>query len=443
MVLMISLLLVTGYFFSQKPIVNNRSSTSEKFGDISLTQPIWGVQALAIIFADTGKFFQDGQLHNLAANGIASALVDTAKFAKSFSSGSKECLDDKQLATLLASLKTEFSALEDNRIFIAGIGEGALMPFINAQSNSTAKVNNLSIGFSVNFPAGLKLCPPLVTEQKVDKQQLVLSPDLQGKWRSVWTDKPADETAIFIKEKAALADTYIAAYNTPLDALLINELKSAIGKTDDKPPMPVIEIPAPKSNDMVTLFYSGDGGWRDLDKSVADEMAKLGYPVLGVDVLRYFWERKTPEQVTADLAATMQFYRKKWGVKSFVLTGFSFGADILPVVYNRLSQQDKDNVKLLVFLALGKHADFEVHVAGWLGQSTYEMPLEAELLKMPEDKILCIYGKKEKEATGTACSSLETGTAKVIELPGGHHFDKDYPKLTRLILDVYRQHGIN
>lgn len=113
------------------------------------------------------------------------------------------------------------------------------------------------------------------------------------------------------------------------------------------------------------------------------------------------------------------------------------------MIYNRLSPSDKDNVKLLVFLALGKHADFEVHVVGWLGQRTYEMPLDAELLKILEDKILCIYGKKEKEATGTACSRLETGKAKVIELPGGHHFDKDYPKLTRLILEVYRQHGIN
>jgi len=30
-----------------------------------------------------------------------------------------------------------------------------------------------------------------------------------------------------------------------------------------------------------------------------------------------------------------------------------------------------------------------------------------------------------------------------LDLPGGHHFDNDYPKLTRQILDVYRLHGIN
>jgi type IV secretory pathway VirJ component len=216
-----------------------------------------------------------------------------------------------------------------------------------------------------------------------------------------------------------------------------------IGQGADTPPMPVIEIPAETGNGIVTLFYSGDGGWRDLDRSVADEMAKLGHSVLGVDVLRYFWERKTPEQVTADLAATMRYYRTKWGVKSFVLAGFSFGADILPVIYNKLPESEKDNVALLVFLALGNHADFEVHVAGWLGQSTHEMPLAQELQKINKNKVLCIYGKEEKAKTSTACSSLENSGAKVIELPGGHHFDKDYPKLARMILDNYRQHGIH
>jgi len=71
------------------------------------------------------------------------------------------------------------------------------------------------------------------------------------------------------------------------------------------------------------------------------------------------------------------------------------------------------------------------------------MPLAPELARIPKNKMLCIYGKEEKAATGTACSSLQNSEARVIELPGGHHFDRDYPKLTRLILNNYWQHGIN
>jgi type IV secretory pathway VirJ component len=143
-------------------------------------------------------------------------------------------------------------------------------------------------------------------------------------------------------------DTRIAAYDTPLDTLLIEELNTSIGKSGlSLPPMPVVEVPAAKPSESVTLFYSGDGGWRDLDRTVAVEMAALNYPVVGVDVLRYFWEHKTPEQAAADLSATMAYYRKNWGTKSFVLAGYSFGADILPAIYNQLPPKDNLISKML------------------------------------------------------------------------------------------------
>ena len=33
--------------------------------------------------------------------------------------------------------------------------------------------------------------------------------------------------------------------------------------------MPVIEHPSAQPADTLTLFYSGDGGWRDLDRAFA------------------------------------------------------------------------------------------------------------------------------------------------------------------------------
>jgi type IV secretory pathway VirJ component len=41
----------------------------------------------------------------------------------------------------------------------------------------------------------------------------------------------------------------------------------------------VVEVPAGQAKDTVTLFLSGDGGWRDLDRDVAGEMANR-YPVV-------------------------------------------------------------------------------------------------------------------------------------------------------------------
>ncbi|MGZ5011305.1 MAG: virulence factor family protein [Methylobacter sp.] len=427
---------------TQPPILQE-TIHSESFGDIAIAQPLWGSQGLALVFADTKKNPITALGQRLAATGVTAAVVDSMQFFKSFNfnAENRQCLDDQLVAVSLEALVKELPIPSVNHLIVAGIAEGALVPFINALSTSKSDTTNLSIDFSVTLPDELILCPPLLSHYQNKKYSLVSSPSMEGNWRSVWTDQPPTETAIFIKALGNV-DTRIAAYDTPLDTLLVEELNTAMGKNNQSSlSMPVVEVPVSTSRDNVTIFYSGDGGWRDLDRTVAGEMAALNYPVVGVDVLRYFWEHKTPEQAATDLAATMAYYRKTWGVKSFVLAGYSFGADILPAIYNRLPPQDQDSVALLALVALANSADFEIHVSGWLGQSSGEKSLAPELAQIPKHKLLCVYGKEEKAET--ACTGLLNSAAKILELPGGHHFDQDYPKLTRQILDSYREHGID
>lgn len=424
-----------------KPPVQHDTINIENFGDITVAEPMWGSQGLVLVFVDAKKFRVDDLAQRLAATGATAAIIDIWEVFDEFNSETRECLDHNFIASAINKLTKELPSPSVNRLIVAGIDDGALIPFINAQSTSKNKAINLSIGFEVDLPTDLVLCPPLLIRNENQNHTLVSSSELKGNWRSVWTDQPEDKTAIFVKTLGKV-DTRIAPYDTPLDTVLVEEIKASLGQTGrSSPPIPIVEMPVAKPSANVTLFYSGDGGWRDLDRTVAGEMVALNYPVVGVDVLRYFWEHKTPEQAAIDLAATMAYYRKYWGTKSFVLAGYSFGADIMPAIYNRLRTQDKDSVALLVLIALAKTADFEIHVSGWLGQSVGEQPLIPELAQIPKAKILCIYGIEEK--TDTACTSLLNSEAKILELPGGHHFDQDYPKLTRQILDVYRQHGLN
>lgn len=434
------------------PILQKIIDTDNLEG-ITLAEPLWGSQGLAVVFVDTQKFPARKLAKRVAASGLSVAVIDSWQVLNNFNFETNQCLDyqfvDKSIKALTKELPISafipgwlaeyLPSNAANRPIVTGISEGALLPFINAQGQNNA--TNLSIGFSIELPTDLALCPPLSTQNDNEKINLISDAGLKSKWRSVWTDQPTAETGVFIKSLGTV-DTRIAAYDTPLDALLLDELNAAVGHSgDSSAPMPVVEVPVAKHSDTVTLFYSGDGGWRDLDRTIAGEMAALNYPVVGVDVLRYFWEHKTPKQAATDLTATMAYYRKHWGVKSFVLAGYSFGADILPAIYNRLPQQDKDSVPLLALIALANHADFEIHVSGWLGQSGAELPLAPELEQIPKNKILCVYGKEE--IAETACTSLQNTEANILELPGGHHFDEDYPKLTRKILDVYQQHGIN
>ncbi len=436
--ILISLLVMgTRYAILDKVMVWQKTIQTDIVGTISVAYPLLWENQQVLVFVDTKKFDSKKLAERIAHIGAKAVIVDSDLALRSFSTGNAKCLDPKRIANSLNTLLKKTPIAEDKNLVLCGIGDGALIPFLNAETKSGQNVTNLSIDFSAVLPTSYALCPPFIVNKK---NVLTSSPGLMSNWRSVWVDHPSPETAIFVR---GIPETtaWIAPYNTPDDIVLLEELQKLFGQTKSPSvPLPVVEVPATGTNETVTLFYSGDGGWRDLDRIVANEMAKQGYPVVGVDTLRGFWNHKTPEQATDDLARTLEYYRKAWGAKTFVLAGYSFGADIIPSIYNRLTPVDQDSVRLLVLLAVSKQADFEIHVSGWAGEDSGELPIAPELARLPKNKILCVYGQKEKAET--ACTDIASTQAELLELPGGHHFDEDYPKLTRLILEKYRAVGI-
>jgi type IV secretory pathway VirJ component len=61
--------------------------------------------------------------------------------------------------------------------------------------------------------------------------------------------------------------------------------------------VPLIEVPVVTgaSGKRMAVMLSGDGGWAELDRAVAAELAKHGIPTVGWDSLSYFWQAKTPD----------------------------------------------------------------------------------------------------------------------------------------------------
>ena len=119
----------------------------------------------------------------------------------------------------------------------------------------------------------------------------------------------------------------------------------------------------------MAVVISGDGGWRDLDKTIAEDLQSDGIPVVGWDSLRYFWSKKTPQQTANDLAIVMRTFMAKWHASDVALIGYSFGADVMPFAYNRLPDDPtfarKDSSLCSAF---SKTADFEITVSGWMGE---------------------------------------------------------------------------
>lgn len=219
----------------------------------------------------------------------------------------------------------------------------------------------------------------------------------------------------------------------PTSTITVNDRTLPLVHTSSE--MQVIEIAPQPAVDTLTVFYSGDGGWRDLDKEISEIMGGTGYPVVGVDTLRYYWKYRSPEESAADLTALMNDYRQRWGIKHFVLAGYSFGADVLPAIYNRLQDKDKNDVSSILLLAFARKGSFEIHLDGWIKESNNGIETGSEMAKLPAHKVLCVYGVKEKKKSGCTDPTI---VGEVLQLPGKHHFDRDYNSLTSKLLDAIK-----
>ncbi|KJK06229.1 virulence factor family protein [Pseudomonas tussilaginis] len=322
------------------------------------------------------------------------------------------------------ALNHALQQLQGPATLVAGIGPGAAQAWEWLATQTDDKAQAISVDFSVERPGCTTALPKSATH---------------GHWNVAWNDNPDDASAAFVRDQAN-AETSISDYDIHLPQVLKAQLSQALlGEEGNALSIPVVEVPAGQTTDTVTLFLSGDGGWRDLDRDVAGEMAKLGYPVVGIDTLRYYWQHKTPEQSAVDLSELMQHYRQKWGTKRFVLTGYSFGADVLPAIYNRLPAEDQKRIDAVILLAFARSGSFEIEVEGWLGNAGKEAPTGPEMAKLPAAKVVCIYGEEEADESG--CTD-HTAVGERLKLPGGHHFDENYPALAkRLIGDIESRQG--
>ncbi|MCO5399341.1 virulence factor family protein [Ralstonia soli] len=201
--------------------------------------------------------------------------------------------------------------------------------------------------------------------------------------------------------------------------------------------LPIIEVAAQPgtSSELFAVLLSGDGGWAGLDKEVAAALSKSGVPVVGIDSLRYFWSQRTPASAAADMDRLVRFYAARWKKQKALLIGYSQGADVLPFIVNRMPAASREHVALAVMMGLGKRADFEFHMTNWVSSSASGLPILPEVQKLPAGLGMCIYGQEEKD---TNCPNLDPKQVRLVKLPGGHHFDGDYAKLARIILEGAR-----
>ena len=130
---------------------------------------------------------------------------------------------------------------------------------------------------------------------------------------------------------------------------------------------------AEQGADYFVLFLTGDGGWAQLDKELAQHFSAQGINVLGL-ILELFWRKRTlrkPPLISLSLLAPTKLNGRKTGGANrlFIRCG------CIAFVLANLPKEQQTAVKHIVLLGLSRFAHFEFYLTNWLSSETRESPL--------------------------------------------------------------------
>jgi type IV secretory pathway VirJ component len=188
--------------------------------------------------------------------------------------------------------------------------------------------------------------------------------------------------------------------------------------------------------DVMVVFLTGDGGFRKFETGLIAGLQSAGIPVLGWNSLAYYRTRRTPEEAAGLLNKALRQYPAEWQRRRVVLVGYSFGADVMPFLVNRLDPAIRARLAGIALLSFGGDAAFQFHIGDWFGKLVGPtLPTVPELKRMPDLPLLCLYGEGDKEE---ACRTIERPQTTVVPLSSGHKLTAATREVAEIVAQFIR-----
>ena len=196
--------------------------------------------------------------------------------------------------------------------------------------------------------------------------------------------------------------------------------------------LPLKEWSSNAPNKPLIFYISGDGGMNKFSTALCEKLHDKGFDVVAMNARSYFWDKKTPEKTGEDVNNFLKQKLKGRKNQQVVIIGYSFGADVVPFILNRLSKDIDDKVLVSYLLASSGSTDFEIHLADLFGSgSKRSMDVVSEINKLTDEKVVILSASDDK-TLDVSKISLKRFTREV--LPGGHHFDGDVDEIAKVIV---------
>ncbi len=339
-----------------------------RYGSVKLAEPTGTSRGMVILFSDRKGLSKtdEAMAETIAKGGALVAEIDSKIYLRNLEKLNETChwlVYDTEL--LSRQLQRERKFQNYLTPIVAGVGEGGSLAEMNLVEAPAATIAGaVSIDPSETIAGRRPICSQLPTTARRGGFRYGAPKKLPGFWTVGLTHRVhrADRDYIMrLRHEGAPIDLHeLPQGMTTGDALrsliephlakpqpaVTNATGNAL-KLVDISGLPLAELPVDHPAKLMAILLSGDGGWRDLDKTIAEDLQQQGIPVVGLDTLRYFWSKKTPQQTADVVAALIQTFMTKWHSDKVALIGYSFGADVMPFAYNLLPPSLRDHVVLI------------------------------------------------------------------------------------------------
>ena len=170
------------------------------------------------------------------------------------------------------------------------------------------------------------------------------------------------------------------------------------------------------------VYFSGDGGFNTFSNALCENLAKSGYEVFAVNSNAYFKKKKTPAETASFLEVNVRKLLKEREHSNIVLLGYSFGADVMPFIYNNASALTVQATTKIILLAPSPTTDFEIHLLDMLNMNgTYNMDVAAEINKIKTIPLHIVTGSKAEFPS----FKIKNKNALITIVNGNTHFNKN------------------
>ena len=478
LILMLSLLGITGAWAADtpaEPVEGETHLPAGRFGTVTVYIPEGTPQSVAIFLSGDGGWNLGvvSMAHALTDMGAVVIGVDIRKYLGALGKASQRENAPCQLIAgdfenLSHQIQKEIGLFVYHVPVLIGYSSGATVVYATlVQSPPGTFAGALSLGFCADQDfAGAALCPGPAgglhytlahgSPGHGKKTDLIFEPAktlkqpwiaLQGQKDQVCAPEPVDTFAAQTSGgevvKLPLVGHGFGVERNWMPQFL-DAYKRITVRVETPPPrpaevsnLPVNEVHAEtNSSDELAILITGDGGWAGLDQELAARLAADGVPTVGLNSLKYFWTERTPDETAKDIARIMSHYLAAWNKQHVLLVGYSFGADVLPFVVNRLPPDLRARVATVSLLGVDSNASFEIKIAGWVGADDGGPATQPEVAAMGGVPVLCIYGEGE---TDSICPGLPKEPQHTLaEIGKGHHFSGEYSSLADRILAFAR-----